>query len=327
MMLTRRTLAATALGVWAAFMSGTASAQTTLRSADIHPDGYPTVEAVKYFGSLLEKKTNGRYKVQVFHSAQLGQEKDTIEQTRFGVIDLNRINMGPFNNLIPETLVPSLPFIFRSVDHMRKTMDGPVGDQILKAFEPHGLVALAFYDSGARSFYNSKRAINTPADLKGMKVRVIQSDLFLDMVNALGANATPMPPGEVYSALQTGVVDGAENNWPSYDSFRHFEVAKYYSLTEHSMSPEVLVMSKKSFDKLSPEDQKAVRETAKESVVKMRELWEAREKEAEKKIRASGSQINSVDKQPFIDAMKPVYEKYAKDAKVKELVSRIQAMN
>jgi TRAP-type C4-dicarboxylate transport system substrate-binding protein len=147
------------------------------------------------------------------------------------------------------------------------------------------------------------------------------------MVNALGANATPMPPGEVYSALQTGVVDGAENNWPSYDSFRHFEVAKFYSLTQHSMSPEVLVMSKRSFDKLSPEDQKAVRETAKESVAKMRELWEAREKEAEKKIRASGSQINDVDKQPFIDAMKPVYEKYAKDAKVKDLVSRIQAMN
>ena len=204
-MLTRRTLAAATLGLCAALMCSTAGAQTTLRSADIHPDGYPTVEAVKHLGSLLEKKTNGRYKVQVFHSAQLGQEKDTIEQTRFGVIDLNRINMGPFNNLIPETLVPGLPFIFRSVEHMRKTMDGPIGDQILKAFEPHGLVALAFYDSGARSFYNSNRAINSPADLKVMKVRVIQSDLFLDMVNALGANATSMPPGEVYSALQTGV--------------------------------------------------------------------------------------------------------------------------
>jgi tripartite ATP-independent transporter DctP family solute receptor len=326
-MVTRRILAAAALGLLTAFAGGTASAQTVLKSADVHPDGYPTVEAVKYFGSLLEKRTNGRYKVQVFHSSQLGGEKDTIEQTRFGVIELNRINMGPFNNLIPETVVPSLPFIFRSVDHMRKTMDGPVGDEILKAFEPHGLVALAFYDSGARSFYNSKRPINTPADLKGMKVRVIQSDLFLDMVNALGANATPMPPGEVYSAIQTGVVDGAENNWPSYDSFRHAEVAKYYSLTEHSMSPEVLVMSKKTFDKLSPEDQKAVQESAKDSVAKMRELWEAREKEAEKKIRAGGSQINTVDKQPFIDAMKPVYDKYVKGEKVKDLVSRIQATN
>ena len=326
-MLTKRMLTGAAFGLWAALAAGAAGAQTTLRSADIHPDGYPTVEAVKHFGALLEQKTNGRYKVQVFHSAQLGQEKDTIEQTRFGVIDLNRINMGPFNNLIPETFVPALPFIFRSVEHMRKTMDGPIGDQILKAFEPHGLVALAFYDSGARSFYNSKRPINAPADMKGMKIRVIQSDLFLDLVNALGANATPMPPGEVYSALQTGVVDGAENNWPSYESFRHFEVAKFYSLSEHSMSPEVLVMSKKSFDKLSPADQKAVRESAKESVAKMRELWEAREKVAEQKIRSSGNQINTVDKQPFIDAMKPVYEKYVKDAKLKELVARIQAIN
>ncbi len=326
-MLTKRMLTGAAFGLWAALAAGAAGAQTTLRSADIHPDEYPTVEAVKHFGALLEQKTNGRYKVQVFHSAQLGQEKDTIEQTRFGVIDLNRINMGPFNNLIPETFVPALPFIFRSVEHMRKTIDGPIGDQILKAFEPHGLVALAFYDSGARSFYNSKRPINTPADMKGMKIRVIQSDLFLDLVNALGANATPMPPGEVYSALQTGVVDGAENNWPSYESFRHFEVAKFYSLSEHSMSPEVLVMSKKSFDKLSPADQKAVRDSAKESVAKMRELWEAREKVAEQKIRSSGNQINPVDKQPFIDAMKPVYEKYVKDAKLKELVARIQAIN
>lgn len=328
-MATRRRLAGAALGLLAlALASGTAAAQTTtLRSADIHPDGYPTVEAVKHFGKLLEEKTNGRLKVQVFHSAQLGQEKDTIEQTRFGVIDLNRINMAPFNNLIPETFVPALPFIFRSVEHMRKTMDGPIGDQILKAFEPHGLVALAFYDSGARSFYNSKRPIKTPADMKGMKIRVQQSDLFVDLVNALGANATPMPFGEVYSALQTGVIDGAENNWPSYESTRHFEVAKNYSLTEHSMSPEVLVMSKKAFDKLAPGDQAAVRAAARESVATMRGLWEAKEKQAEEKIRASGTQINKVEKQAFIDAMKPVYDKYVKDEKLKELVARIQATN
>jgi tripartite ATP-independent transporter DctP family solute receptor len=327
-MLTRRHFAGAAFGLSLAAASGMASAQTvTLRSADIHPDGYPTVEAVKHFGSLLEQKTNGRLKVQVFHSAQLGQEKDTIEQTRFGVIDLNRINMGPFNNLIPETFVPALPFIFRSVEHMRKTMDGPIGDEILKAFEPHGLVALAFYDSGARSFYNSKRPIKTPADMKGMKVRVQQSDLFIDLVNGLGANATPMPAGEVYSALQTGVVDGAENNWPSYDSFRHAEVAKFYSQTEHSMSPEVLVMSKRTFDKLAPSDQQSVRQAAKESVAKMRELWEAREKVAEQKVREGGSQVNAVEKQAFVDAMKPVYDKYVKDAKLKELVARIQAVN
>ena len=327
-MKSRRSFLAGGLLALAATLSLPALGQTvSLRSADIHPDGYPTVEAVKYFGTLLSERSGGRIKVQVFHSAQLGQEKDTIEQTRFGVIDLNRINMAPFNNLIPETAVPSLPFVFRSVEHMRKTMDGPIGEQILKAFEPHGLVALAFYDSGARSFYNTKRPIRTLPDMKGLKIRVQQSDMFIDLVNGLGANATPMPFGEVYSALQTGVVDGAVNNWPSYESTRHFEVAKFYSITEHSLSPEVLVMAKKTFDKLSPEDQQIVRTAAKESVAKMRDLWDAREKAAEETVKSKGAQVNPVEKQSFIDAMKPVYDKYAKDPKLKELLARIQATN
>lgn len=317
---------AAALSLLTALAGGPAAAQEiTLRSADIHPDGYPTVEAVKFFGEELSKATGGRIAVQVFHSAQLGQEKETIEQAKFGVIDLNRVNMGPFNNLVPETLVPALPFIFRDTAHMRAVMDGPIGEEILAAFEPQGLVGLAFYDSGARSFYNSKHPIKTVADMAGLKVRVIQSDLFLDMVNAMGANATPMPPGEVYSALQTGVVDGAENNWPSYESFRHFEVAKYYSITQHSLSPEVLVMSKASYDKLTPDDQAAVRKAAKASVAKMRELWEARETIAEEKVRASGVEVNEVDKTPFVEAMKPIYEKYAGEAKLADMVERIRA--
>ena len=164
---------------------------------------------------------------------------------------MNRVNMAPLNNLIPETNVPGLPFVFRSVEHMRKVMDGPIGDEILAAFTPHGMVGLAYYDSGARSFYNSKRPVTKVEDLKGLKIRVQQSDMFIALVNALGANATPMPFGEVYSALQTGVIDGAENNWPSYESTRHFEVAKHYSETEHSMTPEVLVMSKRSWDRLT----------------------------------------------------------------------------
>ncbi|MDX6806201.1 TRAP transporter substrate-binding protein [Terrihabitans rhizophilus] len=324
-MISRRTLIGAAFALAAATTAG--HAQVTLRSADIHPDGYPTVEAVKYFGQLVEERTKGALKAQVFSSAQLGQEKDTIEQTRFGVIDLNRVNMGAFNNLIPETTVPGLPFVFKSIAHMRHVMDGPIGDEILRAFEPHGLVGLAFYDSGARSFYNSKKPINSPADMKGMKIRVQQADLFIAMVNALGANATPMPAGEVYGGIQTGVVDGAENNWPSYDSFRHAEVAKFYSLTEHSMSPEVFVMSKLKFDRLTPEQQGIVRAAAKESVAKMRELWDAREKASEAKVRAAGAQVNTVDKQPFIDAVQPLYAKYAKDAKLKDLVARIQATN
>jgi tripartite ATP-independent transporter DctP family solute receptor len=299
--------------------------EINLRSADIHPDGYPTVEAVKYMGQLLEKSTNGRIKIQVMNNSVLGQEKDTIEQTRFGVIDMNRVNAAPFNNLVPQTTVLGLPFLFRSTEHMHNVVDGPIGDEILKAFEPHGLVGLAYYDSGARSFYTTKKPITKLADLKGMKIRVQQSDLWIAMMQAFGANPTPMPMGEVYSSLETGVVDGAENNWPSYESARHYEVAKNYTLTQHSLNPEILVMSKISWDKLTPEDQKAVREAAKESVKKMRELWAAREKSSEEKVRASGAKIIEVNKDEFAAAMKPVYDKFVTDPKQKALLEQIQA--
>lgn len=327
MHVSRRIMTGLAFATALCGFAGAASAQTVLRSSDTHPDGYPTVEAVKFMGGLIESRTNGRFKIQMFHSSQLGQEKDTIEQTRFGVIDLNRINMAPLNNLIPETVVPGLPFVFRSVAHMRKVMDGPIGDEILKAFEKHDMIGLAFYDSGARSFYNSKRPVTKLEDMKGLKIRVQQSDMFIALVNALGANATPMAFGEVYSAIQSGVIDGAENNWPSYESTRHFEVSKNYVMTEHSMTPEVLVMSKRSWDKLSAADQAVVRMAAKESVLKMRELWEAREKAAEAAVKAKGAVITQVDKQPFIDAMKPVYDRFVTDAKLKDLLARIQAVN
>ncbi|MGL4637922.1 MAG: TRAP transporter substrate-binding protein [Beijerinckiaceae bacterium] len=327
-MKSRRNMMKSVLAASAMALSlGAASAQTvTLRSADTHPEGYPTVEAVKFMGQLIEQRTNGKFKIQIFPSSTLGQEKDTVEQTRFGVIDMNRVNMAPLNNLIPETSVPGLPFVFRSVDHMRKVMDGPIGEEILKAFEPHGMVGLAYYDSGARSFYNSKRPVTKLEDLKGLKIRVQQSDMFIALVNALGANATPMPFGEVYSALQTGVIDGAENNWPSYESTRHFEVSKNYSMTEHSMTPEVLVMSKRAWDRLSDAEKVIFKAAAKESVVKMRELWEAREKSAEAAVKAKGSVITQVDKKPFIDAMKPVYDRFVTDAKLKDLLARIQAV-
>jgi tripartite ATP-independent transporter DctP family solute receptor len=316
--------AATAF-IAASMLVTSASAQTILRSSDTHPDGYPTVEAVKEFGALLKAKTNGRYEVEVFHSAQLGEEKDTIEQTQFGVIDLNRISIGAFNTQVPEATVTQLPYIFRSADHMHKVLDGPIGEEILNAFEAVDVVALAFYDGGARSFYNSSKPINSIADMQGMKLRVMQSDIFVDMVAALGANATPMPYGEVYSGIQTGVIDGAENNYPSYDTAGHAEVAQFYSLDEHLMVPEVLVMSKIVWDGLTPEDQKLVREAAKESVAKQRELWAAKEIESKAAVEALGAKINDVDKAPFIEAMKPVYAKYVTDPKLQDLVARIQA--
>lgn len=310
----------------ATFAGSAMACETTLRSSDSHPDGYPTVEAVKFMGSELEEKTDGRYCIEIFDSAQLGEEKDTIEQTQFGVIDMNRVSLGPFNNIIPQTQVPSLPYIFRSVEHMHKVMDGPIGDEILAAFAEHDLIGLAFYDGGSRSFYNSQKPINSMADLEGMKFRVMQSDIFVDMVSALGANATPMPYGEVYSSIQTGVIDGAENNWPSYDTSGHFEVAQYYTLDQHLIVPEVLVMSKKTWDGLSPEDQEIVRQAAKDSVPVMRELWEAQEMQSEEKIVAAGVEvIKDIDKTPFIEAMGPVYEKYVTSDDLKDLVQRIQA--
>ena len=317
-------LAAAAL-VASALSVTAVSAQTVLRSSDTHPDGYPTVEAVKYFGQLIEERTEGRYKVEVYHSAQLGQEADTIEQVRAGVIDLNRVSMGPFNGLVPETQIPSLPYIFRSPEHMRTVMLGPIGNEIGAGFENHGLKLLTYYDGGARSFYNSKKAIQSPADIEGMKLRVMQSDIFVDMVAALGGTATPMPYGEVYSAIQTGVVDGAENNFPSYDTAGHFEVATNYSLDEHLIVPEVFVMSKARWDQLTPEDQEIFLQAARESAEKQFELWDAQVAASRAKVEAAGSAINVPEKQPFIDAMKPVYDKYVTDPALKDLVARIQA--
>jgi tripartite ATP-independent transporter DctP family solute receptor len=308
----------------AAMCAGIAQARD-FRSADVHPADYPTVMAVGEMGRLLKERSQGRLGVKVFPSGSLGTEKDNIEQLRLGALDMMRINVAPLNSVVPETIVTGLPFIFRSTEHMRKVLDGPIGDEILKSMESHGLVGLAFYDSGARSFYTSKRPIKTVADLKGMKIRVIQSDLFVAMVEALGANPTPMPYGEVYTALKTGIVDAAENNWPSYESSRHFESAKFYTLSEHSLAPEVLVFSKKVWDTLPPADQALLRKAAKDSVPYMRKLWDEREVKSRKAVEAAGSQVVTLaNKQEFIDAMKPVYAKFAATPKLADLVKRIQ---
>ncbi len=313
-------------GATALFATGVGAAEITLVSSDTHPAGYPTVTAVEYMGELLERYTDGKYGIEVATSAQLGEEADTIEQTRFGAIDLNRISLGPFNGLIPATRIPSLPYIFRSEQHMRTVMDGPIGDEILAAFEPYDLIGLCFYDGGSRSFYNSVKPIKAKSDLEGLKFRVMQSDIFVDMVKALGADAVPLPYGEVYSAIQTGVIDGAENNPPSYDTSGHYEVAKYYSLDQHLIVPEVVVMSKMTWDKLSPDVQEAVVKAAKNSVAYERGAWDAKVLASMDKVIAAGSEVTyEIDKQPFIDAMGPVYEKYVDTPELKDLVARIQA--
>ena len=299
--------------------------EITLRSSDTHPDGYPTVEGVKAMAEEVREKTDGRICIEVFPSSQLGEEKDTIEQTQFGVIDMVRASFGSFNDIVPVTQLMSLPYLFRSVDHMHAVMDGPIGEEIGAGFEENDLIALAYYDGGSRSFYNSQKPITSIEDLAGMKFRVMQNDVFVDMMSALGANATPMPYGEVYSSIQTGVIDGAENNFPSYDSSGHAEVAKYFTLDEHLMVPELVAMSKASWDKLTPEDQQIIREAARNSAQVQRELWAEQEKASQEKVEASGAEIiTEIDKTPFIEAMAPVYEKYVTTPDAQDLVKRIQ---
>jgi tripartite ATP-independent transporter DctP family solute receptor len=297
---------------------------TEFRSADIHPDGYPTVDAVKFMGERLKALTGGKHSIKVFNNSALGNEKDTIEQTKIGALAMTRVNIAPMNNICAETQVPTMPFLFRSKQHMRAVLDGPIGEEILASCAPQGFIGLAYYDSGARSLYTAKKPVRTLADAKGMKVRVQQSDLWVSLLEAMGANATPMPFGEVYTALKTGLVDAAENNYPSYESSRHFEVAKYYSVTEHSMAPEMLLFSKRTWDTLTPDDQKALRQAAKESVPYMRKLWDEREEKSLATVKAGGAEIIQVDKASFQNAMKPVYDKFITDAKLKGLVKRIQ---
>jgi tripartite ATP-independent transporter DctP family solute receptor len=297
------------------------------RSADVHPEDYPTVMAVKFMSDYIKQKTGGKDTIKVYTGNQLGGEKDTIEQVKIGALDLVRINVAPMNNICPETMVPTMPFLFKSKEHMRKTLDGPIGDQILKACEPQGYIGLAFYDSGSRSLYSTKKPIKTLADVKGMKIRVQQSDLWVALLQAMGANATPMPYGEVYTALKTGLVDGAENNWPSYDTSRHFEVAKFYAVTEHSMAPEMLLMSKKIYDALTPQEQQMWRDAAKASVPVMRKLWDEKEAASRAVVEKGGAQVVEVDKKSFQDAMKPVYAKFITDPKMKDMVTKIQATN
>ena len=312
------------LAAAAAALLALAAQATEFRSADIHPDGYPTVEAVKFMGERLKQLTNGRHSIRVFNNSALGNEKDTIEQTKIGALAMTRVNIAPMNNICPETQVPTMPFLFRSKEHMRKVLDGPVGEEILAACAPQGFVGLAYYDSGARNLYTARKPVRGLADAKGMKVRVQQSDLWVALLEAMGANATPMPFGEVYTALKTGLVDGAENNYPSYESSRHFEVAKFYSVTEHSMAPEMLLFSKRVWDTLGPDDQKAVRQAARESVPYMRKLWDEREEKSLAAVKSGGAEIIQVDKASFQNAMKPVYDRFIKDEKLKVLVKRVQ---
>jgi len=307
-------------------MLGTQVQAREFRSSDVQPQDYPTVKAQVFMGEELGKLTGGKFTIKVYHSGQLGSEKDTIEQLKLGAIDLLRVNTGALNEVCKATMLPVLPYVFKSIDQMHHVVDGPIGEEILKDCEKEGMIGLAYYDSGARNFY-TKKEVRSMADLKGLKIRVQQTDLWVAVMKALGINATPMPYGEVFTGLKTGLIDGAENNWPSYQSTHHYEVAKYYIMDEHSMAPEVLLMSKKVWDSLTPDDQKAVRQAAKDSVPYMRKLWQDLEVSARAEVEKAGVTVVQVDKAPFQAAVKPVYDQFITDPKLKDLLTRMQAVN
>jgi tripartite ATP-independent transporter DctP family solute receptor len=294
----------------------------------VHPTGYPTVEAVERMGKKLAAATNGRLSVEMFPSMQLGGEKEMIEQAQLGALQIARISVGPMGPLVPEFNVFNLPFMFRDVKHMEQVIDGEIGAELLGKLTAHptaGLIGLCYMNAGQRHVYNSKKPITVVADLKGLKIRMMGNPLFVDTMNALGGNGVAMGFDQLINAMQTGVVDGAENNEPSYDSGQHYRYAKYYSKTGHLIIPEILVFSKKSFEALSKDDQALVLKSAKEAQQEQRTLWYEREAAALKRMVEAGTIVNDVaDKAAFQAAVKPVWDKYA--AAHKGLIDRIQAL-
>jgi len=297
------------------------------RTADTQNEDYPTVLALNYMGRLITERTGGRHRIVVFHSRQLGEEKETLEQTRAGAIDLNRTNVALIGTLVPTVNVLAMPFLFRSLEHLQKVLDGPIGTEILNSFEAHGFVGLTFYDSGARSIYNSVRPVRALDDLKGLRLRVQQSERMSDMIRALGADPVELPYGHVLTGLATRLIDGAENNWPSFVTTGHYKYAGYYTLTRHTVSPEVLVMSQKAWASLSPDEQTIFRDAAQRSSLFMREKWKEIEERSRKQAEAAGVKIvTDFDRKPFEAAMAGIYAKAERDPAIAALIERIRNM-
>ena len=311
--------------VLASTLAMTAVHARDFRAAIVHPLDYPASLAMKRMGEQLSAETKGRLGIKVFGSSTLGSAKDAVEQVRIGAIEMTWISATDFNQMLPETIIPTLPFLFRDIEHFRKVMYGPVGDEILASFDKVGFVALSSYEAGTRSFY-AKKPIRSVSDMKGMKVRVIPSDMWLAVMDAMGANATPIPYAELYTALKTGLVDAAENNYPSYETAKHYESASVYSETQHVMAPEMLVFSKKVWDNLSKEDQVLIRKAARDSMPYYVKLWTAKMDESKKALLANGVKFieqKDIDRKSFVDKQKPVWDKYAITPELKALLKKI----
>ena len=318
--------AAVAAGCVAALpRAAVAQQKMVLKATDVHPLGYPTVEAIVRMGAKLEKATGGRYAIQMFPSMQLGGEKEMIEQAQVGALQIARISVGPMGPIVDELNVFNMPFVFRDENHMRKVIDGPIGVEMLTKLTNSSarLVALGWMDAGTRNVYSDK-PVTKPADLKGMKIRMMGNPIFVETMNAMGGNGIAMGFNELHQALQTGVVDGAENNEPTLFAQNHYQTpkGKVYSLTGHLIIPEIFVFSKVSWDKLSKADQDLIRKFSREAQLEQRKLWDAYVAEATGKLKAAGIKFVPADKEAFFKATQPVRDKYG--AKYAGLIQRIR---
>ena len=281
-------------------------------------------QAMVYMDSVLRVKSNGKMKIQIYPSEQLGTERQCLELLQIGSLDMTKVSAGSLENFSPNIKVFGLPFLFRDRQHSYSVLDGPIGRDLLSGTEKYWLKGLAYYDAGARSFYTKEKKINSPEDLDGLKIRVMESKTAFDMVKALGGSPTPISFGELYTSLQQGVVDGAENNPPSFYLSRHYEVCKYYTLDEHTILPDVLLMSTHIWDSFSDQEKGWLSQAVKESVIEQRKLWAESEKQSLDAVKEAGVEIIIPDKTLFSKKSKKILESYKEDEVLYDFINRIK---
>ena len=302
----------------------TAAEPRDFRAVDTQSNDHPTARALVHMSELVSDRTQGRHRIIVYSGGVLGEQKTNFEQTRAGVIDINRTNMAPLVSFVGKANILGLPFLFRSADHLHRILDGPIGEDILQSLEPHGFVGLAFFESGARSVYTARRPVQTIDDIKGLRIRLQESDLMVEMFATLGAEPVILPYTLTKTALTTGLIDAAENNWPSYVTSDHYSVAPYFTLTEHTMTPDVLIVSMKTWRSLDPEDQNIFRRAARDLSIFLRGQWKNREASFRKQALDLGVTVIEIDQKPLQAALTGLYTKVLTDSHSRHLVESIQ---
>lgn len=287
---------------------------------------HPVHKAMEFMASDLEKRSGGTLAIEIYPNQQLGNERQTVELLQIGSLGMTKVSAAIMENFAPNMKVFGLPFLFRDRAHAFEVLDGEIGKELLDGGQKYWLKGLGYYDSGSRSFYTKDRPISKPEDLKGLKIRVMESVTAMNMVNSLGGSPTPISWGELYTSLQQGVVDGAENNPPSFYLSRHYEVCKFYSLDEHTTVPDVLIMGTHLWNNLNKQQQEWVQASATASVTYQRELWAAAEKEALEEVQKAGVEIIRPDKSSFQEMVTSMYEDYKDENDVYSLIHRIQAV-